>query len=65
MGILVPLMITDRRGVSIMSGVFPNRRVTHLRVRPRYEIVLVVIGLPKIGKERIRGVPMKSEGVSE
>jgi len=33
MGIPVPLMIIDRRGVSIMSGVFPNRRVTHLRVR--------------------------------
>ena len=30
MGIPVLLMIIDRR-VSIMSGVFPNRRVTHLR----------------------------------
>jgi len=32
MGIQVPLMIIDPRGVSIMYGVFPNRRVTHLRV---------------------------------
>ena len=32
MGIQVSLMIIDQRGVSIMSGVFPNHRVTHLRV---------------------------------
>jgi hypothetical protein len=27
----IPLMIIDRRGVSIMSMLFTNRRVTHLR----------------------------------
>ena len=27
----IPLMIIDRRGVSIMSAVFANRRVTHLK----------------------------------
>ena len=27
----VPLLIIDRRGVSIMSALFANRRVTHLR----------------------------------
>ena len=27
----VPLLIIDRRGVSIMSTLFANRRVTHLR----------------------------------
>jgi hypothetical protein len=27
----IPLMIIDRRGVSIMSTLFTNRRVTHLR----------------------------------
>src|SRR5215216_250295 len=27
----VPLLIIDRRGVSIMSTLFTNRRVTHLR----------------------------------
>ena len=32
MGIQALLLIIDRRGVSIMSGVFPNRGVTHLRV---------------------------------
>lgn len=26
-----PLLIIDRRGVSIMSALFTNRRVTHLR----------------------------------
>jgi len=31
MGIQVPLMVIDRRGVSIMSALFANRRVTHLR----------------------------------
>ena len=33
MDIQVPLMIIDRRVVSVMSGVFTNRRVTHLRAR--------------------------------
>ena len=32
MGVQVPLLIIDRRGVSIMSGVFPNRRATQLWV---------------------------------
>jgi hypothetical protein len=27
----IPLMIIDQRGVSIMSMLFTNRRVTHLR----------------------------------
>ena len=27
----IPLLIIDRRGVSIMSVLFANRRVTHLR----------------------------------
>ena len=27
----IPLMVIDRRGVSIMSALFANRRVTHLR----------------------------------
>ena len=29
----VPLLIIDRRGVSIMSALFANHRVTHLRVK--------------------------------
>ena len=33
MGIQVPLMIIDLSVVSVMSGVFVNCRVTHLRVR--------------------------------
>jgi hypothetical protein len=33
MGIQVALMIGDWRDVSIMYVVFPNHRVTHLRVR--------------------------------
>ena len=32
MGFQIPLLVIDRRGVSIMSGVIPNRRVEHLRV---------------------------------
>ena len=32
MGIQVPLIIIDRRVVSVMSAEFSNRRVTHLRV---------------------------------
>ena len=31
MDLQVPLLIIDRRGVSIMSALFTNRRVTHLR----------------------------------
>ena len=32
MDLQVPLLIIDLRGVSIMSALFVNRRVTHLRV---------------------------------
>ena len=31
MDLQVPLLIIDRRGVSIMSALFANRRVAHLR----------------------------------
>lgn len=31
MDLQVPLLIIDRRNVSIMSALFANRRVTHLR----------------------------------
>ena len=31
MDLQVPLLVIDRRGVSIMSTSFVNRRVTHLR----------------------------------
>ena len=33
MGIQVPLMIIDRSLISVMTGVFSDRRVTHLRAR--------------------------------
>jgi hypothetical protein len=33
----IPLMIIDRRGVSIMSTLFTNRRVTHLRFAVVFE----------------------------
>ena len=33
----VPLLIIDRRGVSIMSALFTNRRVTHLRFDDAFE----------------------------
>ena len=32
MGFQIPLLVIDRSGVSIMSGVIPNRGVAHLRV---------------------------------
>ena len=32
MGFLIPLLVIDPRGFSVMSGVIPNRRVAHLRV---------------------------------
>ena len=32
MGVQIPLLVIDRRRVSIMSGVIPNRRVAHLGV---------------------------------
>ena len=32
MGFQIPLLVIDRRGVSIMYGVIPNHRVAHLRV---------------------------------
>ena len=31
MGLQIPLLIIDPRGVSIISALFTNRRVTHLR----------------------------------
>ena len=37
MDLQVPLLVIDRRGVSIMSASFANRRMTHLR----FGIVLV------------------------
>ena len=37
MGFQIPLLVIDRRGVSVMSGVFPNGRVAHLRVDDVYE----------------------------
>ena len=37
MDIQVPLMIIDRRGVSIMSALFTNRRVTHLKFVEAFE----------------------------
>jgi hypothetical protein len=33
----VPLLTIDRRGVSIMSTLFTNRRVTHLRFDDAFE----------------------------
>ena len=33
MGIQVPLMIIDRSLISVMTGVFSDQRVTHLRAR--------------------------------
>ena len=32
MAFQIPLLIIDRREVSIMSGVLPTRRVAHVRV---------------------------------
>ena len=32
MGFQIPILVIDQRGVSIMSGVIPNRRVARLRV---------------------------------
>ena len=37
MDIQVPLLTIDRRGVSIMSTLFTNRRVTHLRFVDAFE----------------------------
>ena len=37
MDLQIPLMIIDRRGVSIMSALFTNRRVTHLRYDEAFE----------------------------
>ena len=37
MDLQIPLMIIDRRGVSIMSTLFTNRRVTHLRFVDAFE----------------------------
>ena len=33
----IPLMIIDQRGVSVMSTLFTNRRVTHLRFIDAFE----------------------------
>ena len=35
MDLQIPLMIIDRRRVSVMSILFTNRRVTHLRIHRR------------------------------
>jgi hypothetical protein len=37
MGLQIPLMIIDRKGVSIMSTLFTNRRVTHLKFIDAFE----------------------------
>ena len=37
MDLQIPLMIIDRRSVSIMSTLFMNRRVTHLRFVDTFE----------------------------
>ena len=37
MDIKIPLLIIDQRGVSIMSMLFANRRVTHLRFAVDFE----------------------------
>ena len=37
MGLQVPLLTIDRRGVPIMSALFANRRVTHLRFVDAFE----------------------------
>ena len=41
MDLQVPLLVIDRRGVSIMSASFANRRVTHLR----FDVVLSRYGI--------------------
>jgi hypothetical protein len=37
MDLQIPLMIIDRRSVSIMSTLYTNRRVTHLRFVETFE----------------------------
>jgi hypothetical protein len=37
MDLQIPLMIIDLRGVSVMSSLFTNRRVTHLRFIDAFE----------------------------
>jgi len=39
--IQIPLLTIDRRGVSIMSILFTNRRVTHLRYVESFEWIKV------------------------
>ena len=41
MGFQIPLLVIDRRDVSVMSGVFPNRRIIRLRIDSE---VIVIIG---------------------
>ena len=69
MGFQIPLLVIDRRGVSIMSGVIPNRRGGTLKGRRHLGIALT----PKRNKKRtlelVRelsdGDPRVSEGVLE
>ena len=60
MDILVPQMVIDRRGVSIMSASFANRRVTHLRfdvvlVDMEYEMETECCSESRIGSRASRG----------
>ena len=69
MGFQIPLLVIDRRGVSIMSGVIPNRRVAPLKGRRRLGIALAPKKLerPFFGIVP-RFIPMEiggSEGVPE
>jgi len=48
MGFQIPLMIINRRGVSIMSVIFPNPRVSRLRV------VRALRLFRKVGKDKER-----------
>jgi hypothetical protein len=54
-----------RRGISVMSGVFPNCRVIHLRVQWCFKMVFVYLELSEYWQERVRMVPRWSESCSE
>jgi len=53
MGFQIPLMIINRRGVSIMSVIFPNPRVSRLRVVRALRLFWKVVMIKKEYSDKV------------
>ena len=64
MGIQVPLLVIDRRRVSVMSTLFSNRRVRTLNITMRFVMSLYILmyrrlfGVPDVTTDMTRSLEM-------